>query len=111
MSEAETKRKRFSEIKEKTSLGCQKANLQNVLSVLTHYSLIQHIHILSIEKKQNQTKSLLLLLLLSCTKSSRRRRDWVVKAGVGWVAREKESMKSFFFLWALHQLVVVLYQN
>ena len=110
MSNAETKRKRFSKIKEKTILGCQKANLQNVLSVLTHYSPIQQRHILSIEKKQNQKKSLLLLLLLSCI-SSRRRRDWVVKAGVGWVAREKESIKNFFFLWALHHLVVVLYQN
>ena len=51
VSDAERTRKRLSKIKKKTSLGCQKANLQNVLSVLTHYSLIQHIHILSIEKK------------------------------------------------------------
>ena len=64
MSEAETKRKRFSEIKEKTSLGCQKANLQNILSVLTHYSLIQHIHILSIEKKQNQNEEFVIVVIV-----------------------------------------------
>ena len=44
VSDAERTRKRLSKIKKKTSLGCQKANLQNVLSVLTHYSPIQHVH-------------------------------------------------------------------
>ena len=64
MSNAETKRKRFSKIKEKTSLGCQKANLQNVLSVLTHYSPIQQRHILSIEKKQNQKEEFVIVVIV-----------------------------------------------
>ena len=64
VSSAERTRKRYSKIKKKTSLGCQKANLQNILSVLTHYSLIQHIHILSIEKKQNQNEEFVIVVIV-----------------------------------------------
>ena len=64
MSNAETKRKRFSKIKEKTSLGCQKANLQNVLSVLTHYSPIQQRHILSIKEAKPKEEFVIVVIVV-----------------------------------------------